>query len=84
MSDNQSKYINVAIISSIASSTCLLGVVVGGVGLKLGLTIKNFKKKCFQHNCNYETNIPVYEDISLERKVQVSPNIAYEDVRTIK
>ncbi len=52
MSDNQSKYINVAIISSIASSTCLLGVVVGGVGLKMGLTIKNFKKKCFQHNCN--------------------------------
>ncbi len=82
MSDNQSKYINVAIISSIASSTCLLGVVVGGVGLKLGLTIKNFKKKCFQ--CNCETNIPVYEDISLERKVEVSTNIAYEDVRTIK
>ncbi len=79
--DNPWKCISVAVVSSIAASTCLLGVVVGATGSSLGFIIK---KKCFQHHGHSETEVPVYEDLSLEQKVKVSLNIAYEDVRTLK
>ncbi len=82
--DNQWKCINVAIVSSIAASACLLGVVVGITGSSLGFIIKRIKKQYIQHTSNHETNVPVYEDISLERKIEVSTNIAYEDIQTIK
>ncbi len=76
--------INIPFISSIASGTCLFGLLLGVVTTTLGFLIWIRSKKSKISILDYgPKSFPVYEDVFPIRKNNVSTahNIAYEDIQ---
>jgi len=71
----------VSALSITGTVTFILGLGFGAAVVYCGICI--CKKKftiCYETNKSQHKSIPVYEDVDLKLKVQVSPNIAYEGV----
>ncbi len=65
----------------IGTVSCIFGIFIGIVGTCSGLFLKSKKQKfCYKRNPLQSTNVPVNEDVTTELKIQVSPNVAYQDV----
>ncbi len=66
---------------AIGTVSCVFGIFIGIVGTCFGMFLKSKKKTCcYERNQSQSLNVPVYEDVTTELKIQVSPNVAYQDV----
>ncbi len=71
----------VTALSITGTSTFMFGLCVGIVGICCVIFVIKKKLRFFvKTNKSQYKNNPVYEDVDPELKVQVSPNVAYEDV----
>ncbi len=69
------------VVVVVGTVSCLFGVFIGIVGNQLAiLLIKKKQKCCYKRNQLQSPDVPVYEDVTTELKIQVSPNVAYQDV----
>ncbi len=74
--------ITYSVVVVIGTVSCIFGVFIGIVGNQLAiLLIKKKQKCCYKRNQLQSPEVPVYEDVTTtELKIQVSPNLAYQEV----
>ncbi len=78
---NQVTGITYPVVVVVGTVSCVFGIFIGIVGTGSGIFLKYKKKKfCYERNQPQCTNVPVYEEVTTELKLQVSSNAAYQDV----
>ncbi len=80
-SSNQTTGITYPVVVVIGTVSVIFGVFIGIVGNQLAnLLIKKKQMCCYKRNQLQSPEFPVYEDVTTELKIQVSPNVAYQEV----
>ncbi len=80
-SSNQTTGITYPVVVAIGTVSVIFGVFIGIVGNQLAnLLIKKKQKCCNKRNQLQSPEVPVHEDVTTELKIQVSPNVAYQEV----